>query len=201
MAGGWYIWSSQEDVEAAPIKPKPGGAEAPQEERTGEGGTPAEEGEATAAAEGEAAAAEAPPAETSSSPPPKEAPKKESPKKEASPEPRKESPRDSSTSRTGTGTSPPPKETPPKSPRPTKVESSPPPAGGFDVKFTMMGQKAELVCGDGQRSEFVGALRLHFDSVTTCMVKTASSRAAVTVKSSGSVSCTDSSGSVVCSGG
>jgi hypothetical protein len=201
MAGGWYFWNSQEDVEVAPVKALPEEAEAPRGEAVEEKGAPPVEGEATAAGD-EAAEPEAPAAKAAASPPPpEEAPKKESPKKEASPEPRKESPRDSSTSRSGTATSPTPKETPPKTSRPPKADSSPAPKGGFDVKFTMMGQRAELVCGDGQRSEFVGALRLHFDSVTTCMVKTASSRAAVTVSAPGSVSCTDSSGSVVCSGG
>jgi hypothetical protein len=56
-------------------------------------------------------------------------------------------------------------------------------------------------CGDGQRRDFVGTVRLTFDSITTCIIKAGGGKTAVTVRGSGSFTCTEDAGVVACGGG
>jgi hypothetical protein len=85
----------------------------------------------------------------------------------------------------------------------TTRAAPPPPSGSFpaDVKFSLMGKEARVECGDGQRRDFVGTVRLTFDSITTCIIKAGGGKTAVTVRGSGSFTCTEDAGVVACGGG
>jgi hypothetical protein len=64
-----------------------------------------------------------------------------------------------------------------------------------------MGKQAKLTCGDGQKKEFVGSVRLEFESITTCMMAVGDAKAAVTVRGAGTWTCTEAGGALTCSPG
>jgi hypothetical protein len=70
-----------------------------------------------------------------------------------------------------------------------------------EVKFSLMGKQAKLTCGDGQKKEFVGSVRLEFESITTCMMAVGDAKAAVTVRGAGTWTCTEAGGALTCSPG
>ena len=195
LAGLVYYLRGQDAAEPVAAEVDATEADAPAEGVEAE--APAEPTEPTEAAPAEDAAPAEKPAEKA--PPPKE-------KKEAA---RASTPSNASgtasTSRTPSKSSSTAATTPTASSTSTSTRAAPPPppAGGFpaDVKFSLMGKEARVECGDGQRRDFVGTVRLSFDSITTCIIKAGGGKTAVTVRGSGSFTCTEDAGVVACGGG
>jgi hypothetical protein len=68
------------------------------------------------------------------------------------------------------------------------------------VRFSVPGRDARLQCGDGQATEFSGNTTLRFTGTTTCLVKVDHGRGAIQLSQGGTVTCTEDSGKVSCSG-
>lgn len=71
----------------------------------------------------------------------------------------------------------------------------------YPVKFTAPGREGKVRCGDGQTAEFSGATTLNFSGTVTCLVQIGQGRGAVQVSRSSTVTCSEDSGKVSCSGG
>lgn len=71
----------------------------------------------------------------------------------------------------------------------------------YPVKFTAPGREGKVRCGDGQTAEFTGATTLNFSGTVTCLVQIGQGRGAVQVSRSSTVTCSEDSGKVSCSGG
>lgn len=71
----------------------------------------------------------------------------------------------------------------------------------YPVKFTSPGREGKVRCGDGQTAEFSGATTLNFSGTVTCLVQIGQGRGAVQVSRSSTVTCSEDSGKVSCSGG
>jgi hypothetical protein len=70
--------------------------------------------------------------------------------------------------------------------------------GTFVVKFKSPGARAQLECGDGQKIEFLGTVRVSFESVTTCRVVIDGAQGAVVVREPAQFSCGAKSGRAFC---
>ena len=68
------------------------------------------------------------------------------------------------------------------------------------MKFVVMGTKTTLVCGDGQKREFVGSSRVTFSGVVTCVVQIDAARGAVQVSRASTVTCQVQGTQVACAG-
>jgi len=69
----------------------------------------------------------------------------------------------------------------------------------YTVRFVLQGHEAELTCGDGQKRSFVGASRISFTGVVTCMIKAGEARGAVQLRQAATLTCTISGDKVNCS--
>ncbi len=71
----------------------------------------------------------------------------------------------------------------------------------YPVKFTAPGREGKVRCGDGQVAEFTGATTLNFSGTVTCLVQIGQGRGAVQIGRSTTVTCSEDSGKVSCTGG
>jgi len=66
------------------------------------------------------------------------------------------------------------------------------------VKVVAQGVETSLSCGDGQTRTFVGSTRMTFDAITTCRVDINDARGVFQATESGTITCSESGGTVVC---
>ena len=203
LAGLVYYLRGQDAAEPVAAEVDAGEAAEPAE-GTEAAAEPTEPTEAAPAEGAEAAAADEKPAEAPAEKPAEKAPPPREKKETARNTTSTSTPSSTSTRSQSKSSSTASSTSTTSAPATTTTRAAPPPpAGGFpaDVKFSLMGKEARVECGDGQRRDFVGTVRLSFDSITTCIIKAGGGKAAVTVRGAGSFTCTEDAGVVACGGG